>query len=101
MARADLVGRLPRERAAGRTWPRSSFLKRVAMNKRKLGRTNLHVSELCLNTTKFGWSNDEANSLALLDAYYTCGGRFLQSLGFSPNSVTAQAIESGSEDIIG
>lgn len=71
------------------------------MNKRKLGRTNLHVSELCLNTTKFGWTNDEANSLALLDTYYTCGGSFLQSVGFSANSITAQTVESGSEGMVG
>jgi aryl-alcohol dehydrogenase-like predicted oxidoreductase len=71
------------------------------MNKRKLGRTNLHVSELCLNTTKFGWLNDEASSFALLDAYYTCGGSFLQSLGFCPNSAGAEAIDPSSEDTVG
>jgi aryl-alcohol dehydrogenase-like predicted oxidoreductase len=73
------------------------------MNKRKLGRTNLHVSELCLNTTKFGWINDEASSFDLLDTYYTCGGSFLQSLGFCPNSAAAQAVQSDSdsEDIVG
>src|SRR5688572_8980925 len=71
------------------------------MNKRKLGRTNLHVSELCLNTTKFGWSNDEASSFDLLDAYYTCGGSFLQSLGFCPSSAAAQSVNSDSEDIVG
>jgi len=71
------------------------------MNKRKLGRTNLHVSELCLNTTKFGWINDEASSFALLDTYYTCGGSFLQSLGFCPNSAAAQTVDSGSENIVG
>jgi 1-deoxyxylulose-5-phosphate synthase len=71
------------------------------MNKRKLGRTNLHVSELCLDTTKFGWSNDEASSFDLLDAYFTCGGSFLQSLGFCPNSAAAQSIVSDSEDIVG
>ncbi len=41
------------------------------MNKRKLGRTNLHVSELCLNTAKFGFVHDEASSFELLDTYYT------------------------------
>jgi aryl-alcohol dehydrogenase-like predicted oxidoreductase len=71
------------------------------MNKRKLGRTNLHVSELCLNTAKFGWANDDASSFALLDTYYTCGGSFIQSLGFAPNSATAPLVESSSEDIVG
>lgn len=71
------------------------------MNKRKLGRTNLHVSELCLNTAKFGFVHDEASSFALLDTYYTCGGSFVQSLGFAPNSAAAQLVESSSEDIVG
>jgi aryl-alcohol dehydrogenase-like predicted oxidoreductase len=71
------------------------------MNKRKLGRTNLHVSELCLNTTKFGWSIDEASSFDLLDAYYTCGGSFLQSIGFCPSSAAAQSVNCDSEDIVG
>lgn len=71
------------------------------MNKRKLGRTNLQVSELSLNTTKFGCMNDEASAFALLDTYYAGGGSFLQSLGFSSNSTTAQVVESKSEDIVG
>ena len=71
------------------------------MNKRKLGRTNLHVSELCLNTTKFGWIKDEASSFDLLDTYYTCGGSFLQSLGFCPNPAAARSVVSDSEDIVG
>jgi aryl-alcohol dehydrogenase-like predicted oxidoreductase len=71
------------------------------MNKRKLGRTDLHVSELALNTTKFGWGTDESSSFALLDTYHAMGGCFVQSLGFSPNSVAAQLMESGSEDLVG
>lgn len=71
------------------------------MNKRKLGRTNLHVSEFCLNTAKFGWINDEATSMALLDTYYTCGGSFIQSVGFCANSAVTPAAECTSEDIVG
>jgi aryl-alcohol dehydrogenase-like predicted oxidoreductase len=71
------------------------------MNKRKLGRTNLHVSELCLNTAKFGFVHDEESSFELLDTYYTCGGSFIQSLGLAPNSVADQFVESSSEDIVG
>ncbi len=71
------------------------------MNKRKLGRTNLHVSELCLNASKFGVAHDEASSFALLDTFYACGGSFIQTLGFSPNSAAAQLVESSSEDIVG
>ncbi len=71
------------------------------MNKRKLGRTNLNVSELCLDTAKFGVARDEATSFALLDTYYTCGGSFIESLGFAPNSTAAELVESSSEDIVG
>ena len=71
------------------------------MNRRKLGRTSLHVSELSLNTAKFGWTSDDETSFALLDAYYTCGGRFIQSLGFPPKSAGARLVESSSEEIVG
>jgi aryl-alcohol dehydrogenase-like predicted oxidoreductase len=71
------------------------------MKKRKLGRTDLHVSELALNTARFGWLADDAELFALLDAYHACGGSFIQTLGASPNSPTAQTTESRSEDIVG
>jgi aryl-alcohol dehydrogenase-like predicted oxidoreductase len=71
------------------------------MNRRKLGRTNLLVSELSLDTAKFGWASDESSSFSLLDTYFSCGGRFIQSLGFAPNSSSAQLVESSSEDTVG
>lgn len=71
------------------------------MNKRKLGRTNLNVSELCLDTAKFGVTGDEATSFALLDTYYTCGGSFIQGVGLAPNSTAAQFVDNPSEDIVG
>ncbi len=66
------------------------------MNKRKLGRTNLLVSELSLNGEKFGLANDETTAFALLDTYYASGGNFLQSVGS-----TVRTDESRSEEIIG
>jgi len=51
------------------------------MKKRKLGRTFLLVSELGLNTAKFGSPNDDTAAFALLDTYYNSGGSFLQSSG--------------------
>lgn len=71
------------------------------MKKRKLGRSDLHVSELCLNTTRFGRIDDEANSLALLDTYVTGGGNFIESLGFCESSVIAQSADARSEEIVG
>jgi len=71
------------------------------MDNRRLGRTNLQVSELCLTTANFGWIDDEATSLTLLDTYHTCGGKFIQTLGFCPHSAAAQAMDTSSEDIVG
>ena len=71
------------------------------MNKRKLGRTHLHVSELCLDAGDFGCIVDEASSFALLDTYYTCGGSFIQSPGFAPNAAPAPVEEGSSDDIVG
>jgi 1-deoxyxylulose-5-phosphate synthase len=71
------------------------------MIKRILGRTHLQVSELCLSTTNFGWANDEATALALLDAYYTSGGRFIQSLGFCPTSTKSKPDDNRSEEFVG
>ena len=34
----------------------------------KLGRTGLKVSRLCLGTMTFGWSADEKESFAIMDA---------------------------------
>lgn len=70
------------------------------MNKRKLGRTDLHLSELCLSTAKFGWINDETTSLALLDAYYTCGGSFIQSAAAATSSKVADGMDTRSEEIV-
>lgn len=49
------------------------------MEYRKLGRTGLRVSELCLGTMTFLWTSDEANSLAVLDAFWEAGGNFIDT----------------------
>jgi aryl-alcohol dehydrogenase-like predicted oxidoreductase len=49
------------------------------MTYRKLGRTGLKVSELCLGTMQFGWTTDEKNSVAVLDAYFAAGGNFVDT----------------------
>ncbi|MDQ7030106.1 MAG: aldo/keto reductase [Ardenticatenia bacterium] len=49
------------------------------MNYRTLGRTGLHVSELCLGTMQFGWTADEATSFAILDAFFEAGGNFIDT----------------------
>lgn len=51
------------------------------MKTRRLGRSDLHVSELCLGTGNFGWSIDEGTSFDLLDAFRGAGGNFIQTGG--------------------
>lgn len=50
------------------------------MNRRKLGRTGLPVSELCFSTMNFGWTIDRETAFALLDAYREAGGAFFQAV---------------------
>lgn len=49
------------------------------MEYRRLGRTGLKVSELCLGTMQFGWTTDEANSVAVLDGFQAAGGTFIDT----------------------
>jgi aryl-alcohol dehydrogenase-like predicted oxidoreductase len=49
------------------------------MNYRRLGRTGLKISELCLGTMQFGWTADEATSFAVMDAFVAAGGNFIDT----------------------
>jgi aryl-alcohol dehydrogenase-like predicted oxidoreductase len=49
------------------------------MNYRRLGRTGLKVSELCLGTMQWGWTADEARSFEVMDAFVEAGGNFLDT----------------------
>ncbi len=49
------------------------------MQLRKLGRSDLNVSELCLGTMQFGWTADEATSFAVMDAFVAAGGNFIDT----------------------
>ena len=49
------------------------------MNYRKLGRTGLKVSELCLGTMQFGWTTDEKHSVEVMDAFLGAGGNFIDT----------------------
>jgi aryl-alcohol dehydrogenase-like predicted oxidoreductase len=49
------------------------------MEYRRLGRSGLKVSELCLGTMQFGWTTDEANSTEVMDAFVAAGGTFIDT----------------------
>ncbi|MFE9020027.1 aldo/keto reductase [Streptomyces sp. NPDC007808] len=46
---------------------------------RTLGSTDLRVFPLCLGGNVFGWTADEAQSFAVLDAYAAAGGNFVDT----------------------
>lgn len=49
------------------------------MEYRKLGRTDLEVSELCMGTMQFGWTADEEMSYQVLQASYEAGINFIDT----------------------
>jgi aryl-alcohol dehydrogenase-like predicted oxidoreductase len=49
------------------------------MEYRKLGRTGLKVSELCMGTMQFGWTADEQTSYQILNKSFEAGINFLDT----------------------
>lgn len=49
------------------------------MEYRKLGRTGLRVSEICLGTMTFLWTSSESDSLSVLSAFADAGGNFIDT----------------------
>ncbi|MBF9234178.1 aldo/keto reductase [Microvirga alba] len=49
------------------------------MDKRRLGRSSLMVSPLCLGGNVFGWTVDEATSFKILDAFVDAGLNFIDT----------------------
>jgi len=70
------------------------------MNLRPFGKTDLHVSPLCLGTMQFGWTADEEASFAVLDAFVEAGGNFLDTADIYSNWAPGHA-GGESEEIIG
>jgi aryl-alcohol dehydrogenase-like predicted oxidoreductase len=71
------------------------------MKQRRLGRTGLYVSELCLGTMHFGRTTPERTAFAILDAFFNAEGNFLQSRGISPGWGFSGPSKSLSETITG
>ncbi|HXY26794.1 MAG TPA: aldo/keto reductase [Acidimicrobiales bacterium] len=60
-----------------------------------LGRTDLDVFPICLGGNVFGWTADEGQSFAVLDAYTAAGGNFI-------DTANSYLVEHGrSETVIG
>jgi len=59
-----------------------------------LGKTELEVFRLCLGGNVFGWTADEAQSFAVLDAYAAVGGNFIDTADtyMRPNMGTSETI---------
>lgn len=49
------------------------------MEYRRLGRTGLKVSSLCMGTMQFGWTADESTSLQVLDRAFDAGVNFIDT----------------------
>ncbi len=49
------------------------------MKKRKLGRSDLEVSNLALGSNVFGWTVDEPTAFAILDAFVDAGGNLIDT----------------------
>jgi len=49
------------------------------MEYRRLGKTGLKVSELCLGTMNFGWTSDEQNAYQVFDAAFAAGINFIDT----------------------
>jgi aryl-alcohol dehydrogenase-like predicted oxidoreductase len=70
------------------------------MNYRRLGRTGLKVSELCLGTMQWGWTADVNTSFDVMDTFVEAGGNFIDTADVYSRWVDGN--EGGvSEEIIG
>jgi len=49
------------------------------MNYRRLGRTGLKVSEICMGTMQFGWTADESTAHLILDKAFAAGVNFIDA----------------------
>lgn len=71
------------------------------MQRRKLGRIDLHVSELCLGTLNFGWHAGEATAFELLDRFHRAGGNFIQSCALGADDAFGPGATGVSESFVG
>jgi len=71
------------------------------MNRRKLGRSDLHVSELCLGTLNFGWHTNPTTAFDLLDGFLRVGGNFIQTCAVGADDAYGAATIGVAEQYVG
>ena len=71
------------------------------MEFRKLGRTGVKVSEICLGTMQFGWTADEKTSFGVMDAFREAGGNFIDTADIYSSWVGEASYAGKTEEIIG
>jgi aryl-alcohol dehydrogenase-like predicted oxidoreductase len=68
---------------------------------RKLGKSGLKVSELCLGTMQFGWTADGETSRAIMDAFVEAGGNFIDTADIYTSWAGDASYGGKTEEIIG
>lgn len=71
------------------------------MEYRKMGRTGLMVSEICLGTMQFGWTSDEDHSRQVMDSFHEAGGTFIDTADIYTNWAGDASYGGKTEEIIG
>lgn len=71
------------------------------MEYRRLGRTGLRVSEICLGTMQFGWTTDEATSRHVMDTFRDAGGNFIDTADIYTSWAGDASYGGKTEEIIG
>lgn len=71
------------------------------MEYRRLGRTGLRVSEICLGTMQFGWTTDEPTSRHVMDTFRDAGGNFIDTADIYTSWAGDASYGGKTEEIIG
>jgi len=71
------------------------------MEYRKMGRTGLMVSEICLGTMQFGWTAAEDASRQVMDAFWDAGGNFIDTADIYTTWAGDASYGGKTEEIIG
>ena len=71
------------------------------MKQRKLGRTDLLVSEYCLDAAALGWGPTAADAASILDAFRHVGGNFIQLQADTGDDVGDPSLGGLSETLVG